>query len=68
VPNHLESVRSEPPDPFDPDDDDLFESLEGPDKIEPVVRPTWWRWVAIAVILAMILTGPIAYALSKLLD
>ena len=66
MPNHLEPVRSGPPEPFDPDDEDLLESLEG-DEIEPMVRTTWWRWVALLVIVAMIAAGPFAYVRSKLL-
>lgn len=67
VPHHLEPVRPESPDPFGPDDLDLFEMDEGIDESAPLVRPAWWRWVAIAVIVAMIAAGPFAYVLSKLL-
>lgn len=66
MPNHLEPVRSDPPGPYDPDNEDPFDL--GSDEIEPPVRPAWWRWVAILVILAMVLAGPFAFALHKLLD
>lgn len=66
VPNHLEPVPSEPPDLFDSNGDDHVESFEG-DEISPLVRPVWWRWVALLVVVAMIAAGPFAYVLSKLL-
>ena len=28
---------------------------------EPLVRPTWWRWVAIALVVALVVAGPVAY-------
>jgi len=67
VPHHLEPVRPDAPDPFGPDDADPFEP-GGIDEFEPPARPTWWRWVAIAVIVSMVVAGPFAYALSKLLS
>ena len=67
MPHHLEPVGSEPPDYVD-EDDDLVELYEGMDELEPLVRPAWWRWVAIAVIVAMVVAGPFAYALYKLLN
>jgi hypothetical protein len=66
VPHHLEPVRPGSPDPFGPDDLDLFDP--GVDELAPLARPAWWRWVALAVIVAMIVAGPFAYALSKLLS
>jgi hypothetical protein len=36
-------------------------------ELQPLVRPAWWRWVAIAVIVAMVAAGPLAFALSRLL-
>jgi hypothetical protein len=51
-----------PPDDLDPGDwgDD--------DEPTPRARPSWWRWVAIAVAIALILATPLAYALDRLLD
>ena len=66
VPNHLEPVRPDAADPFGPDDLDLFEP--DVDELAPLARPAWWRWVALAVIFAMIVAGPLAYVLSKLLS
>lgn len=67
MPHHLEPVPSDRPDdgfePFEPFDLDDPE----PADFEPLVRPVWWRWVAIAVIVAMAVAGPFAYALYKLL-
>jgi hypothetical protein len=60
VPHHLEAVRSnghsERPAPAE---DDL--------EYAPLARPTWWRWVAIAVIVALVLAGPLAVVLYRLL-
>jgi hypothetical protein len=59
-----------PPDPFEPEEEFLLAELEGRDhpSAAPLVRPVWWRWVAIAVVVAMILAGPIAFVLSRLLS
>jgi hypothetical protein len=35
---------------------------------EPIVRPAWWRWVALMVVLAMVVATPFAYALYLLLN
>ncbi|MGZ5354068.1 MAG: hypothetical protein ACXWDS_04110 [Actinomycetota bacterium] len=66
MPHHLQGV------PFDPGDLDGLEPFErpgagDPEGGEPLVRPTWWRWVAIAVIVAMAVAGPFAYVLARLL-
>jgi hypothetical protein len=37
------------------------------DDPEPLRRPVWWRWVAIAVVVAMVVATPAAYALYLLL-
>jgi hypothetical protein len=66
VPHHLEPV--EPPDSVDWDDDDSFDFADGGGDFEPIVRPAWWRWVAIAVIVALVVAGPFAYAIFKLLN
>jgi hypothetical protein len=76
VPHHLEPVpfgaADEPLDPFGPDDDlpDFDEDADGsePGAFAPLVRPAWWRWVAIAVIVSMVAGGPLAYLILKLLD
>jgi hypothetical protein len=61
VPHHLEAVRSNGhsgrPAATEPPADDLA----------PLARPTWWRWVAIAVIVALVLAGPLAVVLYRLL-
>ena len=64
MPHHLEPVPSElPDDGFDP-----FEPVElEPTDFEPLVRPAWWRWVAIALIVALAVAGPFAFALYRLL-
>ena len=36
------------------------------DEVAPIVRPIWWRWVAIAGVLALVLGTPVAYAWSIL--
>jgi len=53
MPHHLEPV----PD-LSPDEEQW---------LTPAHRPPWWRWVAIAVILALIVATPFAYALHQLL-
>lgn len=59
-----------PPDPFEPEDELLVAELEGRDDPSgaPLVRPVWWRWVAIAVVVALVVAGPIAFVLSRLLS
>jgi hypothetical protein len=52
---------ADPPDGLDPGD------WEDDDEPTPRVRPSWWRWMAIAVIIAMVVAGPFAFALYKLL-
>jgi hypothetical protein len=57
VPHHLEGVPEPSRDPFGVDDE-----------LEPLVRPSWWRWVAVIVVLALVVATPFAYALYRLLD
>jgi hypothetical protein len=40
----------------------------GDDDRTPRVRPSWWRWVAIVVVLAMVVATPFAYALYRWLN
>jgi hypothetical protein len=75
VTHHLEALPpwpSElPPDPFEPEEEErLRAELEAHDAPAdaPLVRPVWWRWVAIAVVVAMVVAGPIAFVLSRLLS
>lgn len=62
MPHHLEAVRS---------NGSSRRAWEEPDDLEdlrPLARPTWWRWVAVAVIVAMVLAGPLAVAIYRLLS
>jgi hypothetical protein len=74
VTHHLEALPpwpSElPPDPFEQEEEELWAELEADDEPSdaPLVRPVWWRWVAIAVVVAMVVAGPIAFVLSRLLS
>ena len=36
------------------------------EEVARIGRPPWWRWVAIAVVLALVLGTPVAYAWSVL--
>lgn len=56
---NLEAVPDRPDEPPEP---------WGEDGDEPIARPTWWRWVAIAVVIAMVVATPFAYALYLLLS
>ena len=73
VPHHLEPVPTdpseEPLDPFAPDGDPRWGDGEDDDPaaLAPRVRPAWWRWVAVAVVLALVVAGPLAFVLLKLL-
>lgn len=58
VSRHLEPV----PDP--PEGDAGWDENEG--DLEPLRRPSWWRWVAIVVVVAMVVATPVAYALYVL--
>jgi hypothetical protein len=75
VTHHLEALppwpSDLPPDPFRPEEEDALRAeLEGTDDPSrvPLLRPVWWRWVAIAVVVAMVVAGPIAFVLSRLLS
>ncbi len=70
VPHHLESVPSGPADdPLEAFEREFLEpDVDEDQERRPLSRPAWWRWVAIAVILALIVAGPFAYVLSKLLS
>jgi hypothetical protein len=66
VTHHLEPVPDEWP--REPDDAPFGISREDDaDDLQPVARPAWWRWIAIAVIVAMVVAGPLAVALRRLL-
>jgi hypothetical protein len=56
VDRHLEPA----PDPID-DDLSVF------DDRMPTERSAWWRWVAVAVVVALVLATPFVYALSRVL-
>ena len=70
MPNHLEPVPPDRPEELgfrlQPDELDELESADVFDEPESAVRPAWWRWVAIAVIVAMAVAGPFAFALYEL--
>ena len=34
---------------------------------EPLVRPAWWRWVALVLIVAMVVATPAAYGMYLIL-
>lgn len=57
--DHLHAV------PEDPSDEDLArwgEDVTGlDDELAPIARPAWWRWVAIAVVVALVVATPVAY-------
>lgn len=63
VNRHLEPV----PDPAEEAfvGDERWDDPE--DELEPMRRPTWWRPVAIVVVVAMVVATPVAYALYVLL-
>jgi hypothetical protein len=54
-------------DDLDPDDFDA-DDLDPGDWSEPIPPPTWWRWVALIVVLALVVATPFAYALYLLLN
>jgi hypothetical protein len=64
VTRHLEPVPDPSEEPLGQaeDEDDGWD-----DDLEPLRRPSWWRWVAIVVVLAMVVATPAAYALYLLL-
>ncbi|HEX6329729.1 MAG TPA: hypothetical protein VF129_00360 [Actinomycetota bacterium] len=62
MPHHLQAVSTNGSG-FGPEHEP-----EDLDDLQPLVRPTWWRWVAIAVIVAMVLAGPLAVAVYRLLS
>jgi hypothetical protein len=69
VPHHLERVplvdageSFRPPEGVDPG------GWGGDDDPTPRARPSWWRWVAVVVVLAMIVATPFAYALYRWLN
>jgi hypothetical protein len=59
VSHHLEAI----PGPGE----DVVEAF-GLDEDEPIRRSAWWRWVAVIVALAMVISTPFAYVLSRLLS
>jgi hypothetical protein len=69
VPHHLEPAPSGPPGYEDRASDDFdSDDLEPDEWSEPIVRPAWWRWVALMVVLAMVVATPFAYAVYLLLN
>ena len=42
------------------------EVLSAFDEEAPLVRPAWWRWVAVVVAIALIVATPFAYALYRI--
>lgn len=66
MPHHLQGVPDDPG-TVGPE---RVPRLDGPgdDEVEPLVRPAWWRWLAVIVVLALVVATPFAYALYRLLD
>jgi len=64
VPDHLDAETE------DPSPEDLArwgeDATEWDVELAPLHRPTWWRWVALAVVVALVLATPVAYAWSIL--
>jgi hypothetical protein len=65
VTHHLEPV----PEPTDevsapPGGNEAWDTYD--DDLAPLRRPSWWRWVAIVVVVAMVVATPVAYALYVL--
>ena len=60
MPHHLQPVDPDPteeePGPFG----------EPEDELAGLRRASWWRWVALLVIVAMVVATPFAYALYQL--
>jgi uncharacterized membrane protein YjjP (DUF1212 family) len=69
MPHHLQPVpEDESPRlrPVRDEAEDALADLEDLD-FEPLDRPRWWRWVAIAVVAALVVATPLAYGISILL-
>lgn len=65
VTHHLEPVPEPREGTFeDEDDEEAWDGFE--DDLDPLRRPSWWRWVAIVVVVAMVVATPVAYALYVL--
>jgi hypothetical protein len=64
VSHHLSPVPDEPA-PLRREPDEVA-PWPGED-LEPLRRPRWWRWVALAVVLALVVATPLAYGVSILL-
>jgi hypothetical protein len=66
---HLRSVPQDGGEPRSSSAEELGwwdEADEGLDD-GPIPRPAWWRWIAIALIVALVVATPLAYAISILL-
>lgn len=56
--------RDPEPGSSSPEDDvDWFDDAAD----EPLRRPVWWRWVAVALVIALVVATPVAYALYRVL-
>jgi hypothetical protein len=63
VTHHLQPVSD---DPLPEGIGDVSSGLGEEDAPLRLHRPPWWRWVALAVIVALVIATPLAYALSAL--
>jgi hypothetical protein len=66
VSHHLHPI----PDDEEPSAEDLGrwgeDVTDWDEEVAPIVRPTWWRWVALAVVISLVVATPVAYAWSVL--
>ena len=45
----------------------LGEDLAPVEEDAPLARPSWWRWVAVVVVIAMVVATPFAFVLYRVL-
>jgi hypothetical protein len=66
VTHHLQPIGEDE----EPSAEDLArwgeDATDSDEELAPIGRPPWWRWVAIALVLALVLGTPVAYAWSVL--
>jgi hypothetical protein len=66
VTDHLQPIGEDE----EPSAEDLArwgeDATDWDEEVAPIERPDWWRWVAIAVVLALVIATPVAYLWSVL--